>query len=150
MTGDAGLGAARLGGAETVPCMAGVALGGHRMALDAGLDFSLRLVGKVGCIHRPLHGQHMTGKAIAGFVEEFTMLFIVAITAYGWSGQVQLLMVAAVTIVTVDRLIDPGMTTSAPVVDNAGRDSLVTLDTEGGLEYSFDRLARLIEIFRVQ
>lgn len=91
----------------------------------------------------------MTGKAIAGFVEEFTMLFIVAITAYGWGGQAQLLMIAAVTVVTVDRLIDPGMTAGAPIVDNAGCDPLVTLDTEGRLEYPFDRLARLIEVIRV-
>lgn len=41
VAGDAGLGVACLSCAETVPGMAGVAFGGYRVTLYAGLDFGL-------------------------------------------------------------------------------------------------------------
>ncbi len=82
MAGDAGLRATRLGRLEAVTGMAGIALGSYRVALNTGLDFGLRLVSEVRCIHRPFHRQHMAWKAVTGFIPELTVLFFVAATAH--------------------------------------------------------------------
>jgi len=137
MAGDAGLRAACLSGVETVPCMAGVALGGHRVALDTGLDFGLGFVYEVGGIHRTLHCQHMAGKAKAGFILEFAVLFFVATAADVRGGQSKLLMVIAVTIAAIDRFLALGMAACTPVGDDAGGNPFMTLDAQRSLEHAF-------------
>ena len=147
MTGDARFGAARLGCVESMPGMAGVALGGYRVALHAGHHPGFGLVDKVLGLYGAIHRQHMAGETVTGFVAEFSVLFFMAGATQLGCREMQPSMIGAVTVGTADGVsrLRSSMAAGPPVRNDTGRDPFMAANALGGLEATLNAFYGAVE-----